>query len=155
VVLPVPDQAEFLSALTVTIAPGTPPEVVADVYSREGARSRELADQGRLLRLWRLPGEQRDLGHRQARDPEQLNTILTALPLAPWWTVKTIPLTRHPNNPAVASTAPQRPADARVSAASAPGTSGMWILMTWSMRSPAVHRASASNCTATRSRITT
>jgi muconolactone delta-isomerase len=104
-VLPGRDGTEFLTTLTVTIPPGTPSEVVADVYSCEGARSRELAEQGRLLRLWRLPGERHALGHWQARDSEQLSGILASLPLAPWWTVETIPLTRHPSDPEIAGIA--------------------------------------------------
>jgi muconolactone delta-isomerase len=104
-VLPGQDVAEFLTTLTVTIPPGTPSEVVAEVYSREQARSRELAEHGWLLRLWRLSGERRALGHWQARDSEQLSGILASLPLAPWWTVETVPLTRHPNDPAMPGTA--------------------------------------------------
>jgi muconolactone delta-isomerase len=101
----VPEGAEFLTTLTVTIPPGTPSEVVADVYSREGTRSHELAGQGRLLRLWRLPGERRALGHWHAPDSERLGGILASLPLARWWTVEIIPLSRHPNDPATSSIA--------------------------------------------------
>ena len=104
-VLPGQDVAEFLTTLTVAFPPGTPSEVVAEVYSREQARSRELAEHGWLLRLWRLSGERRALGHWQARDCEQLSGILASLPLAPWWTVETVPLTRHPNDPAMPGTA--------------------------------------------------
>jgi muconolactone delta-isomerase len=93
--------AEFLTTLTVTVPAGTPPEDVADMYSREGKASHELANQGKLLRLWRLPGERRALGHWQARDVEQLDELMATLPLADWWTVETVALARHPNDPAV------------------------------------------------------
>ena len=97
-----PVGAEFLTVLAVTPPPGTPLEVVEDVYEREGRRTRELADQGRLLRLWRLPGERRALGHWQVRDSDALREILASLPIAGWLAADTVPLTRHPSDPAVA-----------------------------------------------------
>lgn len=76
--------------------------MVEDLYAREGKRSRELADQGRLLRLWRIPGERRALGHWQVRDVEHLQEILASLPITDWLAADTVPVTRHPNDPAVA-----------------------------------------------------
>lgn len=91
---------EFLTTLTVAVPPGTPSELVEDVYSREGNRSRELAEHGQLLRMWSLPGERRTLADWEVRDVEQLHEILASLPLAEWLAVETVPVTRHPNDPA-------------------------------------------------------
>ena len=46
---------EYLVTMTTRVPDGTPEEAVADIRAREAARSRELADQGHLLRLWRPP----------------------------------------------------------------------------------------------------
>jgi muconolactone delta-isomerase len=56
---------EYLVTMTTHVPEGTPGRAVADIRGREAARSRELAAQGHLLRLWRpplQPGEWRTLG---------------------------------------------------------------------------------------------
>ena len=80
---------------------GTPSRTVHDTKAREARRAKELAGQGHLLRLWKLPGAARALGLCHARDPAQMQAILKSLPLDPWMTVETTPLTRHPSDPAV------------------------------------------------------
>ena len=71
------------------------------VGAREADRARELAGQGHLLRLWKLTGQGRALGLWRARDAGEMQAILASLPLAAWMTVQTIPLTRHPSDPAL------------------------------------------------------
>jgi muconolactone delta-isomerase len=97
------DRTEFLSTLLVAFPRNTSSEQIGEFYDAEGLRSRELAEQGTLLRLWRLPGERRSLSHWQAHDAEQLAEVMTSLPLAPWLTAETVRVTRHPNDPAVAT----------------------------------------------------
>jgi muconolactone delta-isomerase len=92
--------AEFLVTFTTAVPAGTPDEAVADAEAREADRARELADQGHLLRLWRLPGEGRVLGLYRARDAAEMQAILESLPLYAWMGVQTTPLSRHPSDPA-------------------------------------------------------
>lgn len=95
------DGEEFLVTLTVTVPDGTSPETVTETYDREAARARELAAGGSLLRLWALPGDLRTLGHWQAPGDDRMNDILRSLPLANWLTTETVPLARHPSDPAL------------------------------------------------------
>jgi len=99
-----PGAAEFLTTFTVTIPQGTPAQTVADTKAREAERAYELAGQGNLLRLWALPGEGRSLGLWRAQDAAGMAAILKSLPLDSWMTVQTTPLSRHPSDPASAST---------------------------------------------------
>jgi muconolactone delta-isomerase len=99
-----PGAAEFLTTFTVTIPQGTPAQTVADTKAREAERAYELAGQGHLLRLWALPGEGRSLGLWRAQDAAGMAAILKSLPLDSWMTVQTTPLTRHPSDPASATT---------------------------------------------------
>jgi muconolactone delta-isomerase len=92
--------AEFLVTFTLTVPPGTPGQTVQDTQAREAQAAHRLAAQGHLLRLWVLPGTGRALGLFQARDPAQMEGITAALPLAPWMTVDTTPLSPHPSDPA-------------------------------------------------------
>ncbi len=84
--------AEFLATFTLAIPPGTPDQTVQDTKAREAQAAHDLADQGHLLRLWARPGPGRTLGLYQARDAAQMEAILASLPLAPWMTVNTTPL---------------------------------------------------------------
>jgi muconolactone D-isomerase len=56
---------EFLVTMTTEVPAGTTPDEVADVRAREAANTQKLAEQGRVLRLWRpplKPGEWRTIG---------------------------------------------------------------------------------------------
>jgi muconolactone delta-isomerase len=94
---------EFLTTFTISIPEGTAARAVEDTETREAQRAKELAGQGHLLRLWMLPGQGRALGLWRARDPEQVQAIVKSLPLDPWMTTETTPLTAHPSDPAVMS----------------------------------------------------
>ena len=91
---------EFLVTFTLAIPPGTPGQTVHVTKAREAQAAHDLASQGHLLRLWTLPDE-RTLGLYQARDAAQMEAILASLPLAPWMTADTTPLSPHPSDPAI------------------------------------------------------
>jgi muconolactone delta-isomerase len=90
---------EFLTTFTIAVPEGTPDPVVDETEAREARRAKELAEQGYLLRLWRLPGESRTLGLWRAGDPAEMQAILKSLPLDAWMRVETTPLTPHPSDP--------------------------------------------------------
>ena len=93
---------EFLTILTTTVPDGTPESTVDDTKDREAIRAAELAQQGRLLRLWKPPaepGEWRTLGLWSADSEADLQQVLASLPLHVWMTVEVTPLSRHPNDP--------------------------------------------------------
>ena len=97
---------EYLVTMTTDVPAGTLPEAVEEIRAREAARSRELAAQGHLLRLWRpplQPGEWRTLGLFSADDRRQLDEVLASMPLHVWRTDEVTPLSPHPNDPALAA----------------------------------------------------
>jgi muconolactone delta-isomerase len=99
---PSPGAAEFLTTFTITIPAGTPGQAVGDTEAAEAERAKELAAQGHLLRLWKLPGEGRALGLWRAGDAAEMAAIVASLPLGrtAWMTTVTTPLTKHPSDPA-------------------------------------------------------
>ena len=93
---------EFLVTFTVTVPPGAAAaQAERDAEAREAQAAHDLARQGHLLRLWKLPGTGRALGLYQASDPAQMQAILAALPLAPWMSEDTTPLSPHPSDPGI------------------------------------------------------
>ncbi len=95
--------SEFFTTFTVAVPPGTPDETVDAANAGEAERARELAAQGHLRRLWRLPGDDRALGLWHAEDAAGIAAIVTSLPLFDWMSVEITPLTPHPSDPALAS----------------------------------------------------
>jgi muconolactone delta-isomerase len=96
------DAMEFLTTFEVTFPDDADEQEVADIKAREADRTRELADQGYLVRLWMLPskpGTWRALGLWRAEDGEELHATLKSLPMDKWMTTETTPLTEHPNDP--------------------------------------------------------
>jgi muconolactone D-isomerase len=96
---------EYLVTMTTQVPEATPEEAVDDVRTREAARSRELAAQGHLLRLWRpplQPGEWRSIGLFAAHDRRQLDDVLASMPLHVWRSDEVTPLSPHPSDPAIA-----------------------------------------------------
>ena len=97
---------EYLVTMTTRVPDGTSAAAIDDIRARESARSRELASQGHLLRLWRpplQPGEWRTLGLFAADDGDELERVLASMPLRVWRTDEVTPLSRHPNDPALAA----------------------------------------------------
>jgi muconolactone delta-isomerase len=95
---------EFLVDMVTTVPAGTAAADIDVIRSREAARSRELAAQGRLLRLWRpplAPGEWRTWGLFQAADATELEGVLSSMPLRVWRHDTVTPLTPHPSDPAL------------------------------------------------------
>jgi muconolactone delta-isomerase len=92
---------EFLTTFTISVPEGTPQQAVENTEAREAQRAQELAGQGHLLRLWRLPGPSRTLGLWRAIDAAEMQAILKSLPLDAWMAVQTTPLTGHPSDPAL------------------------------------------------------
>jgi muconolactone delta-isomerase len=93
---------EFLVDMVTTVPHGTSDVEVDATRTREAARSRELATQGHLLRLWRPPlevGQWRSLGLFQAADATELESVLSSMPLRVWRHDTVTPLTAHPSDP--------------------------------------------------------
>ncbi len=93
---------EYLVTMTTRVPDRTPDDTVQAMRAREAERSRELAAQGHLLRLWRpplQPGEWRTLGLFAAADGGRLEAVLTSMPLRAWRTDEVAPLAPHPNDP--------------------------------------------------------
>jgi muconolactone delta-isomerase len=94
---------EFLTTFEVTFPDSASEQEVADIKAREADRTRDLAEQGHLVRLWMLPptpGSWRALGLWRAADRNALQAILKSLPMDKWMSTETTSLTEHPNDPA-------------------------------------------------------
>lgn len=74
-------------------------ETVHGLTADEARRARELADEGMMLRLWRVPGRRANWGIWSAETADELHAALASLPLFPFMTMTVHLLARHPNDP--------------------------------------------------------
>ena len=89
---------EFLVEIEVLWPPHGDQAEKARLMAAEAVR-RELAAEGALLRLWRVPGRWANIGLWRAGDATALHEALSSLPLFPWLDVRVRPLARHPSDP--------------------------------------------------------
>jgi muconolactone D-isomerase len=91
---------EFLVNIEINWPPDADPDLREEIFARELARGRELAEAGIMKRLWRVPGRWANWGLWVAPDPTALHEALTSLPLWPWMDVTVHALATHVNDPA-------------------------------------------------------
>ena len=72
----------------------------ARLTAAERVRAADLAREGRICRLWRIPGSRANWGLWDAPDATALHDAISSLPLFPWLAVEVRPLAAHPNDPA-------------------------------------------------------
>ncbi len=91
---------EFMVEFDVHVPEGTATSEVDDRERAEASAAARLAEAGRLVRLWKLPGDgARAIGVYRADTEAQLDGWLGALPLSEWMHVLVTPLAPHPNDP--------------------------------------------------------
>jgi muconolactone delta-isomerase len=89
---------DFLVQMEVTLDPRDA-ERNAILTAAEAKRARELAEQGILRRLWRIPGRRANWGIWRASDASALHEALSSLPLFAYSAITVHPLAGHPNDP--------------------------------------------------------
>ena len=98
---------EFLVEFEINVPDGAPESEVRDRENAEASAASKLADQGHLVRVWKVPvasGQGGTLGLYRAVSQKQLDGLLEALPLYEWMDVTITRLEPHPNDPADSTT---------------------------------------------------
>lgn len=90
---------DFLVEIEIIWPPSNDPAEKAHLVAAESVRARELAEDGVLLRLWRIPGRWANVGLWRAADATTLHDALGSLPLYPWMNITVRPLADHPSDP--------------------------------------------------------
>lgn len=90
--------AEFLVHI-VFQADGVAEDQLDRLRAAESARAAELAQDGHLVKLWRLPEGWSNVGVWRAATEHALRELLDSLPLRPYMTIAVQRLLPHPNDP--------------------------------------------------------
>lgn len=70
-----------------------------ELLKAEAERAKELADEGKLMRLWRVPGRRENFGLWRAGNATELHGALASLPLFPFLDIAVVPLATHHADP--------------------------------------------------------
>lgn len=90
---------EFLVRIQVNWPADGDESLRRDLVGREAERARQLAADGIILRLWRIPGRWANVGLWRAEDASRLHEAISSLPLYPWLDVAVEALAGHPSDP--------------------------------------------------------
>lgn len=74
-----------------------------ELIRAEAARAKALAEEGTIVRLWRIPGRWANVGVWNAEDASRLHEAVSSLPLFSWLDVTVTPLATHPSDPSPSS----------------------------------------------------
>jgi muconolactone D-isomerase len=90
---------EFLVRIQVEWPTDGDPDELARLMAAERQRAKELSAEGRIRRLWRIPGRTANWGIWEAPDATALHEALSSLPLYRWVKIDVHPLAQHPADP--------------------------------------------------------
>jgi len=91
---------EFLVRIVVEWPGGADPAELARLTTAERERASALVAEGRIRRLWRIPGRRANWGIWEAADATELHAAIASLPFYPYLVVEVHPLAAHPSDPA-------------------------------------------------------
>ena len=90
---------EFLVRIEQDIPPDIDPDLLASVKAAEAERGAQLVADGKLQRIWRIPGRRAVYALYEVEGPVELHEVLSSLPLFPWMDMDVTPLGSHALDP--------------------------------------------------------
>lgn len=75
-------------------------KTIEELSIAERKMAATLADDGTLVRMWRVPGRRENWGLWRAANATELHSILSALPVWPYMNLTVHSLAKHPVDPA-------------------------------------------------------
>lgn len=90
---------EFMVHISVNWPPDGDEKMRDELIEREARRAEELASEGFIRRLWRIPGRWANVGIWAAPEATALHEAIGSLPFYRWLDVHVQPLAMHPSDP--------------------------------------------------------
>lgn len=87
---------DFLVQITVDLPADMASAQREALVAKELVRGRQLASDGTIQRIWRLPGQRANIGIWTCDDADRLHEAIASLPAWPWTTVIVTALAVHP-----------------------------------------------------------
>lgn len=90
---------EFLVQADISLPRDLSDQARAELIKAESLRAAELAAEGIIRRVWRVPGRFASWGIWSAPDATELHKAVTSLPMWQFMDLHVHPLSTHPNDP--------------------------------------------------------
>jgi len=90
---------EFLVHIEIEWPASNDPGLKDEIFAAELLQGQKLASEGKLRRLWRIPGRWANWSLYDVADATELHAALSSLPLFPWMNIQVHALAQHPNDP--------------------------------------------------------
>lgn len=90
---------EFLVNIQISWPRDLDEETIMRLSTEERQMAARLASEGKLIRMWRVPGRRENWGLWRAADATELHEVISALPVWPYMTVTVHALAQHPVDP--------------------------------------------------------
>lgn len=74
------------------------PVELARLKETERLRAIELQESGKFLHLWRVAGRMANISIFDVESHDELHELLMSLPMFPYFTLKVVPLAKHPSS---------------------------------------------------------
>jgi muconolactone D-isomerase len=84
--------------MIVKIPHDMPAAMADDIKAREKVYAQNLQKQGKWLHLWRIVGEYANYSVFDVESNDELQKLLSELPLFPYMEIKVTPLAKHPSS---------------------------------------------------------
>lgn len=88
----------FKVEMKVNIPHDMPSDIANEIKAREKAYSQELQQQGKWRHLWRVAGSYSNVSIFDVADNDELQQLVSNLPLFPYMEITVAPLCRHPSS---------------------------------------------------------
>lgn len=90
---------EFLVHIEQNIPPEMDRDRLAAIRAAERERGERLVAEGKLRRIWRIPGRRASFSLYEVGGPDELHDILSSLPMFPWMDIEATTLGSHALDP--------------------------------------------------------
>jgi muconolactone D-isomerase len=88
---------QFLVHMQVNLPHDLAPDMANDIKAREKAYAQDLQRQGKWQHLWRIVGEYANYSVFDVESNDELQDLLSNLPLFPYMKIHVTPLAKHPS----------------------------------------------------------
>jgi len=88
----------YCAMIDVNLPADMGPEALAKLKESERLRAIELQESGKFVHLWRVAGRMANISIFDCESNDELHELLSSLPMFPYFSIKIVPLAKHPSS---------------------------------------------------------
>lgn len=88
----------YCAMIDVNLPADMDPAELEKLKEAERLRAIEMQEAGKFVHLWRVAGRMANISIFDCESNDELHELLMSLPMFPYFTIKIIPLAKHPSS---------------------------------------------------------